>query len=440
MKNDTHAISLSRTQIIAHEQSNSRINIYMGSVRSGKSYIALRRFLKELRTGPEGEYIIVGKSERTVLHNIIEPLNGPEFMNGTIRYNRAYGEFKIFGKKVYVVGANDERAEGKIRGSTFAGALVDEITIIPETFFKMLLSRLSVADAKLFGTTNPDSPMHWLKTEFIDRKDELDIAVFKFILDDNPSLGKAYKDNLKKEYKGLWYKRFILGDWVLAEGAIYDFFDTDIHVVKQPPSYAKNFYLGIDYGTTNAFAAVLIGFNDDVRPALWVEKEYYWDSKEKGFQKTDSEYALDIEREFGGYPLTMIFLDPSAASFHTELRRHKKPVKPANNDVLDGIRFVGSLIAQGDLVICKECKNLIKEMESYVWDPKSVKLGEDKPIKQRDHALDAMRYVLFTQFGKKFVLRNISPEENYELAQQRKWKENPMQYPGYTNSQGWQRA
>lgn len=433
------SIVLSRTQVVAHEEANARINIYEGSVRSGKSYIALRRFLKELREGPMGEYIIVGKSERTVLHNVIEPLNGPQFMDGTIRYNRGLGEFIIYDKKVYVVGANDERAEGKIRGSTFAGALVDEATIIPESFFKMLLSRLSIEGAKLFATTNPDSPLHWLKVDFIDRKDELDLVSFKFTLDDNPSLSTSYKDNLRKEYKGLWFKRFILGDWVLAEGSIYDFFDTSIHVVKSPKSYAKQYFLGIDYGTNNPFAAVLVGFNDDVHPAMWIEKEYYWDSKTMGYQKTDSEYALDLEREFGGYPITLYYLDPSAASFEVELRRKKKPVKQANNDVLDGIRFVGSLIAQGDLVICQAAKNLIKEIESYVWDAKSVKLGEDKPLKQRDHAVDAMRYVLYSHFGKKTSLKSSNPHDSYLASQQRKWQANPMDYPGYTNSHGWQR-
>jgi PBSX family phage terminase large subunit len=432
-------IILSRQQIVAHEESNARINIYEGAVRSGKSHTALRRFLTELRIGPKGEYIIVGKSERTVLHNVIEPLNSEEFLDGTIRYNRGLGELKIYDKKVYVVGANDERAEGKIRGSTLAGALVDEATIIPESFFKMLLSRLSIEGAKLFATTNPDSPLHWLKTDFIDRQSDLDISVFKFTLDDNPSLGEVYKNNLKREYKGLWYKRFILGDWVLAEGSIYDFFDTSIHTVRQSKTYAKQWYLGIDYGTTNAFAAVLVGFNDEQHPALWTEKEYYWDSKAMGYQKTDTEYAIDIEREFGGYPIQLIYLDPSAASFEVELRRQKKPVKQANNDVLDGIRYVGSLIAQGDLVICHACKHLIKEIESYVWDAKSVKLGEDKPVKQRDHAVDAMRYVLYSHFGKRTSLKPANVVDRFAEAEQRKWKQNPMSYPGYTNSPGWQR-
>lgn len=431
--------NFSQKQIEFFNESDARLNIAAGSVRAGKSYILLLRFMRELKHGPAGNYLVTGKSERTCLMNIIEPLQ--EFTGGIIRYNRGMGEFTLFGKKVYVVGANDERAEGKIRGATFSGALVDEITILPHSYFRMLLSRLSVEGSKLFGGTNPDSPYHWLKSDYIDKfaDDPEELKHFKFQLDDNPSLSETFKASLKKEYHGLWYKRFILGDWVLAEGAIYDFFDTTIHVTDRIPTYAKYYLLGIDYGTTNPFAAVLIGVNDDHHPTLWVEKEYYWDSKAMGFQKTDSDYANDLQREFGGYPIRNIYLDPAAASFQTELRRAKMPVVQAKNEVLDGIRCVANFISNGDLVIHKECKNLIKEIEGYVWDDKAVKHGEDKPLKQRDHAVDAMRYAIFTYFGNKTTLKETTREENYAALQQKKWAQNPMAYPGFTNSNGWQR-
>lgn len=429
---------LSDKQIIAMKECNARITILEGAVRSGKSFIANLIYLEDLKNGPPGEYLISGKNERTINRNILVPLN--YLTGGIIRYNRTLGEFTLFDKKVYVVGANDERAEGKIRGVTLSGALLDEVSLLPESFFKMTTSRLSVEGAKLRCTTNPDGPYHWLKTDYIDRAHELNLKTFSFKLDDNPFLPPSYVSDLKKEYRGLWYKRFIEGLWVLSEGAIYDFFDSDLHTFKAPRTYAKEYYLGIDYGTTNAFAAVLLGFNDDAHPAIWIEKEYYWDSKERGYQKTDSEYAQDIEKEFGGYPIRLIYLDPSAASFEVELKRKKKPVVQANNDVIDGIRFVSSMIAQGDLMIVDKCRNLIKEIESYVWDPKCHKLGEDKPLKQRDHAVDAMRYVLYTHFGKWSSLRTTTREQSYQISQQNKWKQNPMAYPGYTDSFGWQRV
>lgn len=431
--------TFSPKQLEALKGSHARMNICEGAVSSGKSFIFLIRFLEELESGPPGEYLIGGKSETTVLRNVVKPLD--TMTGGILRYNHSRREFSLFDRMVYVVGANDERAEGKIRGLTLAGSLLDEATLLPQSFFKMCLSRLRVPNAKLFATTNPDSKFHWLKTDFLDKfaDDPEELASFKFKLEDNPYLTDAYKTALKKEYSGLWYRRFIEGEWVQAEGAIYDFFDEEIHVVAKPPTYAKSYYLGIDYGTTNAFAAVLIGFNDDHSPCMWVEKEYYWDSKVMGYQKTDAEYAQDIQRAFAGYPIRLTYLDPSAASFETEMRRQKMPVKQAKNEVIDGIRYVATLLSQGDLVICKDCKNLLKEIESYVWDEKSVRLGEDKPIKQRDHALDAMRYVLFTHFGAKTSLKNPSREDQYVLGEQKKWQQNPMNYQGYVNSPGWQR-
>ena len=435
----------SAKQELAFTQSNSRINVAEGAVSSGKSYIYMYTFLDFLRQGPngpngdDGVYLISGKSEGTVIRNVLRPIE--KELDFSLNYNHSQRYFDLWGKRVYVVGANDERAEGKIRGWTLAGALIDECTLIPESFFKMCLSRLRIPNAKVFVTTNPDSKYHWLKTDFIDKfeNDPKELASFQFKLDDNPYLTDHYKDSLKKEYSGLWYRRFIDGEWVQAEGAIYDFFDQNIHVKKEAPTYAKYYFLGIDYGTTNPFAAVLIGYNDDHHPALWVEKEYYWDSKVMGYQKTDAEYANDLRREFSGYPIRHVYLDPSAASFEVELRRNKWPVLQAKNEVLDGIRCVATLLSQGDLIICAACKNVLKEIESYVWDEKSLRLGEDKPLKQRDHSLDAIRYVLYSYFGNKTTLKEVSKEDAYIKAEQRKFNKNPMAYDGYVGSHGWQK-
>lgn len=430
---------LSPKQLHAYTKSYSRINILEGAVSSGKTYILMYRFLEELRNGPPGPYMIGGRSETTVIRNVLKPIMN-ELGEGMISYNQSRREFTLFGKEVYIVGASDERAEGRIRGLTLGCAMIDEASLIPESFFKMTLSRLRIPDSKLFASTNPDSCHHWLKTDFIDKfaDDPEELASFHFKLDDNPFLTQKYKDSLKKEYSGLWYRRFINGEWVQAEGAIFDFFEPDIHCVKTAPSYAKYYILGIDYGTTNPFAAVLVGFNDDVHPALWVEKEFYWDSKVTGRQKTDAEYSRDIKREFEGYPIKMSYLDPSAKSFEIELKRQRWPVLQAKNDVLDGIRTVSTYLSQGDLVILKKCKNIIREFESYVWDVRSDKVGIDKPIKMRDHLLDALRYALHTKYGEKHTLKELSQEEAFMRGEQRRFQENPMNYPGYTDSPGWQ--
>lgn len=424
----------SEKQVIFYQESNAKINIAAGSVRSGKSYILLHRFIDEIYKGPPGKMLFTGKSEKTIRDNIIDPMN--TILGGKLRYFSGHGYCMLGDRKINVVGANDERSVGKIQGNTYAGALGDELATLPQSFFDMLMTRLSITDSKFFGGTNPDSPYHWLKTEYIDKlKDHPQmLKTFNFVLEDNPILDESYIQFLKTKFSGLWYKRYIEGQWVLADGSVYDFFDQKKHVRRGPPTYAKYYLLGIDYGTNNPFAAVLIGFNDDYTPTLWVEKEYYWDPKVEGFQKTNAEFARDLEDTFGGYPIKLFYIDPSAQSFEVELRRNRKPVKHANNDVLEGIRSVSTLLSQGDLVICEDCPNLIKEFESYIWDEKAVRRGEDKPVKQRDHLLDALRYGLFTHFGKKTSLKEPTIEE----MRLKNWNKNPMANQGFgPESYGW---
>lgn len=389
-------MQLSEKQYQSIQEANSRLNIWQGAVRSGKSFAALWSFLHFVRNGPPGALAIVGRTQDTINRNIIQPMH--EILGSHVRYYAGRREIDLFGRKIYVVGANDYRAEAKIRGSTFAGALVDELTLIPETFVKMLLSRLSVEGAKLFGTTNPDSPYHWLKREFLDRK-ELDLSCWQFTLEDNPSLSKSYVDNIKLEYRGLWYQRFIEGRWVQAEGAIYDFFDESINCMDFPHSPAKYYIAGVDYGTTNPCAFVLIGVNMDNYPNYWVEAEYYFDSKVAQRQKTDAEYADDLINFLQYRSPRAIYIDPSAASFKIELlRRGFDNLYDAENEVNDGIRLVAKYLSTGSLKICRSCPKLIQEFQSYVWDSKSLRTGIDKPLKENDHALDALRYGLYTHF------------------------------------------
>ncbi|RKL63029.1 PBSX family phage terminase large subunit [Thermoanaerobacteraceae bacterium SP2] len=381
----------SKKQLDSILQSTARLNIWEGSVRSGKTIASIVRWLEYIKTGPPGDLLMVGKTERTLKRNILDVI---ESIVGTknFKYNRGLGEVYIFGRKVYIAGANDERAEGKIRGMTLAGAYGDELTLWPESFFKMLLSRLSVPGAKLFGTTNPDSPYHWLKIEYIDNE-ELNIKVFHFELDDNPNLDPQYVELLKKEYTGLWYKRFILGLWVLAEGIVYDMFDESKHVITEIPE-CERYWVAIDYGTNNPTVFLLQGQKGN---AYYTLKEYHYDSSKVGRQKTDAEYSKDLKEFIGDKHITNIVVDPSAASFIAQLRKDGFfNVRKANNEVLDGIRYVSTLLSNKKYFIHESCKNLIKEKASYVWDPKAQQKGEDKPLKQNDHCSDAERYGLFT--------------------------------------------
>lgn len=401
---------LSDKQIDSLQHSSARINIFEGPVRAGKSFIALLRWLDFCDKGPSGPLIICGRTDKTIKRNIIMPLQ--DMIGKSVQYSIGKGEVRLYNRTMYVVGANDDRAEAKIRGSEFAGALIDEVSLLPENFFKMLLSRLSIDGAQLFASTNPDSPYHWIKRDFIDRQDELDIKVFSFNIRDNPSLGEKYIEDLSNEYQGLWHKRYILGEWVLADGAVYDFFD-DHHIIAGVPGVADYYIVGVDYGTTNPCVFSLIGYNSGIYPNMWLEKEYYYDSKKALRQKSDYEYSMDLIEFIRGYNVKKIYIDPSAASFKQELRRNGiYNVIDAKNDVIPGIRFQAQLLSNGTYKICSNCTETIKEYRNYLWDSKASDKGEDKPLKQFDHSMDAQRYALYTHF----FTKNLRPEFTEEDA------------------------
>jgi PBSX family phage terminase large subunit len=395
----------------------ARINIWHGSVSSGKTTASLLKWADVVEGfNGNGALLMTGKTERTLKRNIILPL--AELLGGdAVLLKEGSGEVRIFGRTVFLVGANDERAEQKIRGLTVGKAYGDEVTLWPESFFKMLLSRLRVPGAQFFGTTNPDGPFHYLKSEFIDRSGELDLEEFHFVLEDNPDLPPEYVSALKKEYTGLWYKRYIDGLWVLAEGVIWDAFDPEKHrnldAVPEEVEIVR-YILGVDYGTSNPFVAVLLAVDSQGR--IWVLDEYRWDSAREGRQKTDAEYseALDYwltDHWFRGSIIpSAVYVDPSAASFILQLRKDRPwLVIEADNDVDDGLRSVSNLLAAGGLLGLEEkASGLWNEVASYAWDPKAAARGEDKPIKKHDHGPDALRYAVFT-----FKSNDPGPLEQY---------------------------
>jgi len=380
---------------IRRNESNAPYNIWEGSIRSGKTYASLWRFIDEANHGPEGDFAIITRTYDSFERNVYPELE--KILGRHVQYLRGKRQIFIKNRKCHVITADDASAEAKIRGCTLAGAYVDEITIIPENVFIMLLGRLSVANSKLFGTTNPDSPYHWCKKWM---ENNPDVKTFKFYLDDNPFIDETKKDILKRQFKGLWYKRFIEGRWVQAEGAIYDFFDEKSHVIDAPNSTANYYVCGIDYGTTNPCAFVLVGYNPSRYPNIWVEDEYYYNSRIHQRQKTDSEYVSDLSNFIQFRNVQAIYIDPSAASFRAALiSAGIDNIFDAENDVNNGIGYTAMKLCNGALKVCKKCTNLIAEFQSYVWDDKSVKLGVDKPKKENDHALDALRYIMYSHFA-----------------------------------------
>jgi PBSX family phage terminase large subunit len=397
----------------------ARGNLWEGAVRSSKTICSILRWLQFVRQGPPGPLMMIGKTERTLKRNIIDPIIE---MVGKRRcnYKAGAGEVELFGRTIYLAGANDERAAEKLKGLTLAGAYCDEVTTYPETVFAMLLTRLSVEGAQWFGTTNPAGSNHWLMRDYLSRaslhltrdgtvqrsaaSDRLDLHRYSFKLEDNPSLPAAYVAQVKAENVGLFYRRNVLGEWVLAEGAVYSMWDQDRHVVDELPAITRWLACALDYGTTNPFHAGVLGVGVDHR--LYLTREWRWDSRREHRQLTDVEYSQQLRGWLGTVPIPTttlqgvtperVIVDPSAASFRVQLYRDGISARLGDNAVLDGIRTLSSLLALDAVKVHASCTELIREMPGYSWDDKASERGDDAPLKIDDHGPDMFRYAVHT--------------------------------------------
>jgi PBSX family phage terminase large subunit len=406
-------LDLFRKQKFSYWNSNKRLNIWEGSVRAGKTIASIWRWIKYIGNAPKGDLVMTGKTNGSLYRNIIRPMY--ELLGDDMHYASKHDSrvVELWGREIFCFGANDESAEGKIRGLTVAGGYGDEITLWPASYFKMHLSRMSVANAKFFGSTNPDNPNHWLKQEYLNRAGELDLRSFHFDIRDNRFLPPEFVAALMKEYVGLWFRRFIKGEWCVAEGAIYDFFEESMHCGYRHPK-AKWHVVSIDYATGNPTSYGLYGINPNTRPKIWRERGYFWDSKKEGRQKTDTDYSNDMQTFLNwngkgeGEKIVprKIYVDPSAGSFKLQLKKDGFHfVTDANNDVLDGIRTQAKMLQNGEYMIIRHKSNqpCIDEYYGYVWDDKATKRGEDKPLKTSDHTKDEERYVLHSEFGEEHL-------------------------------------
>lgn len=410
-------------------------HFWEGTVRSGKTIVSILRWLLFVIKGPPGNLAMIGKTERTLKRNVLDiivDLIGEHRCKVTM----GTGEVEILGRRIYVAGANNEAAVSKIAGMTLVGFYGDEVPTWPQTVFDMARTRLSEPGASWFATGNPASSTHHLKTEWIDYaklhltrdgtiirrqgEDAKNVHVYSFSLYDNPFLPADYLRELEASYTGMFRRRYILGEWCLAEGAIYDSWDPDIHVVRpgEMPPMDEWLSTGVDYGTTNPFHAVALGFGPRIErfvrergpgKALYVFGEYRYDSARSKRRMTDLQYAEALMRwtrqagEPGGFAEglmpEMTAIDPSATSFRTQLYHSNFASRIADNDVLPGIRTVSNLFGSYDLLVSADCPELIKEIPGYVWDDKAAALGEDKPLKVNDHGCDAKRYAVRTSRG-----------------------------------------
>ena len=374
------------------DNADRRWNFKTGATRSGKTYMDYFVIPKRIRAriGKPGLVVILGVTKSTIERNILEPMRniwGSELVGEINSHNICY----MFGERVYCLGAEKVSQVSKLRGASIKYVYGDEVADWNPEVFDMLKSRLDKPYSCFDGALNPQGPTHWLKS-FLDNP-EFDTYVQKYTIFDNPFLPKEFVDNLCKEYEGsVYYLRYILGEWALAEGLVYSFGEDNI--VDEQPRGAE-YYISIDYGTLNPFSAGLWSVTGAKAVRI---QEYYYDGRSQKRQLTDEEYCDEIQALADGYPVTKVIVDPSAASFITALKRRGFRVQQADNAVLDGIRRTSVFLKNGTIKIHRSCADSIREFGLYRWDEKAA---SDAVVKENDHAMDDIRYFCNTIMRKK---------------------------------------
>jgi PBSX family phage terminase large subunit len=370
-----------------------------GSVRAGKTVVMSLSFIMwAMDTFSDENLGMAGKTIGALRRNVLTPLKRMLKSRGyKVKEHRADNYLSISKNGVtnyfYIFGGKDESSQDLIQGITLAGMFFDEVALMPQSFVNQATARCSVEGSKLWFNCNPAGPYHWFKLDYLDQLEEKEMLHLHFTMDDNLSLSKRVKERYKRMYKGLFFKRYILGLWVMAEGIVYDMFSEKNHTVKSEERNYSKYYISIDYGTQNPTAFGLWGFFDGV----WYKvKEYHYDGRKNEKQKTDQEYYEDLIEFADGLEIASHIIDPSAASFIAVLKKNGLRVKKAKNDVIEGIRNLATSLTEGLIKYNDCCKETFREFSSYVWDEKAAERGEDKPIKQNDHQLDADRYFVNT--------------------------------------------
>lgn len=376
-----------------------------GSIRAGKTVsMALSYVMWAMESFDDMNFGMAGKTIGSLRRNVITPLKKMlKSRKYKVRDHRSDNMLAVTKNGItnffYIFGGKDEASQDLIQGITLAGMFFDEVALMPESFVNQATGRCSVDGSKYWFNCNPAGPYHWFKTNWIDKKKEKNLLHVHFTMNDNLSLSESIKQRYYNMYSGVFYKRYILGLWVLAEGVVYDMFDKDKHTVEPLNRTYSKYYVSCDYGTQNPTTFGLWGAYN----GIWYKvKEYHYDGRKSSKQKTDQEYLEDLKEFIGEIRgLKGIIVDPSAASFIALLKKNHMKVIKAKNDVLDGIRNVANALVNGLIKYNNTCVETFREFASYVWDEKAANRGEDAVIKQNDHHLDGDRYFINTILFKK---------------------------------------
>lgn len=395
------SVSEKQKKILAFPYSKYDALICEGAIRSGKTmFMAIAFFDWAMQNFNGQNFIVMGKTVSSAWRNVIAPYTSLTWCRRKykVRQSRTEGTVTVRGNghtnTFYIFGAKDESSYQLIQGITAAGCLIDEVAICVESAVNQALARCSVDGSKYWFNCNPSYPSHWFKVQWVDRAREMNALLIHFELRDNPSLSAKTIARYERQYVGVFRKRYIEGLWAQAEGLIYPMYDEAFEDTPRL-NRVREYAVSIDYGTMNAFAALLWANDGDVWHCI---KEYRYSGRDEGHQKTDSDYVHDMvafTRSLPGEP--EIIIDPSATSFITALRRCDERsfrIRPANNSVEDGLRDTAVCLQSGLVKFSRECTETRKEFEGYVWDDKAL---DDRPLKVNDHLMDALRYLVMTK-------------------------------------------
>ncbi|MBQ2444693.1 MAG: PBSX family phage terminase large subunit [Clostridia bacterium] len=366
-----------------------------GAVRSGKTLcMGISFVLWSFYRFSGGSFALCGKTIRSLRRNVITPVTGILKNMGFVcneKLSQNLIEISFAGKtnSFYLFGGKDEASAALIQGMTLCGVLFDEVALMPKSFVEQAVARCSVEGSRFWFNCNPEYPQHWFRVEWILGRKSKNAYYLRFTMDDNPSLSEKMKQRYRSLYSGVFFERFVLGKWVSASGCVYPFMNDDMFV-EVPQGNFEKYVVSCDYGTVNPASFGLWGFLENV----WFRiDEYYYDSRKEGFQRTDEEHYEALCRLAGDKKIEKVIIDPSAASFIQTVRRHGRfAVVPAENKVIDGIRKVSTVLKNGSVKICVNCKDSMREFNLYRWNS----AGADAPVKENDHAMDDIRYFVST--------------------------------------------
>lgn len=391
-------ISDKQKKILAFPYSPYDALICDGAVRSGKTSLMVVAFVDwAMREFSGQRFGICGKTVGSATENMVIPYISMHYAKKryTLHWRRSQKILEVRqgprANYFEVFGGRDESSFALIQGRTLAGVLLDEVVLMPESFVNQALARCSVEGSKAWFSCNPGPPSHWFKENWIDKREEHNALRLHFTLDDNPSLSEKKKEQYRRDFTGVFYDRYVLGLWVAAEGLVYPMFSEKRHVLEEPVETEGAYYVSSDYGIQNPNVWLL--WRKEKGEKRWIcLKEDYYSGREERRQLTDGELVDRLDKMLGGIKVERVIIDPSAASMIAQLRRRKYNTRKADNNVSIGISDVCTMLQDGNIAFMPCCKNTIKEFGAYFWDENAADRGEDTPLKDNDHAMDAVRY------------------------------------------------